>query len=47
MQAVDPDLPGEDDDEDLELEPDDSVFDEYAAELNAAAELFGKRDDER
>lgn len=35
------DVPDYDADEDLELEPDDSVFDAYAAEL------FGKRDDER
>jgi len=35
----DPDVPDYDDGEDLEgVEPDDSVFEQYAAELEAAAE---------
>lgn len=38
---MDPELPDYDADEDLELKPDDSVFDDYAAELNAAKEAFG------
>lgn len=35
-----------DDDEDLGLEPDDAVFDDYATELAAAAEAFGQPDEE-
>lgn len=35
------DVPDYDADEDLQLEPDDSAFDAYAAELDVAAEAFG------